>query len=206
MHQFNDDQNKQKLYRSDLEFKRFHKFLRLGTSSIKYTKDTNSDVISLHVYNNSPHKITLHLGTLGYGETIATLHPTEERSFRVNKSLKLLDICQSSFLNQKLTNSIFRIDSKENTDYFTKTLNSKPTYGISKYTQEQQKLLTMFNFQQSQFNQQEFDQLADLLLKYPMVYATRNFDVAKIHSSLHFTLKPDTVFEKQRASKVPIHL
>ena len=37
----------------------------------------------------------------------------------------------------------------------------------------------MFNFQQSHFNQQEFDQLAELLLKYTIVYATPNFDVGK---------------------------
>ena len=64
----------------------------------------------------------------------------------------------------------------------------------------------MFNFQHSQINQQEFDQLAELLLKYPMVYATSKFDVRKIHSPLHLLLKPDAVFKKQRASKVPIHL
>ena len=36
--------------------------------------------------------------------------------------------------------------------------------------------------------------------------ATSKFDVGKISSSLHLPLKPDAVFKKQRASKVPIHL
>ena len=39
-----------------------------------------------------------------------------------------------------------------------------------------------------------------------MVYATSNFDVVKIHSSLHLPFKPQAIFKKQRASKVPIHL
>ena len=64
----------------------------------------------------------------------------------------------------------------------------------------------MFNFQQSQITQHEFEKLADLLLKYPTVYATSKFDVGKINSPLYLPLKPDAVFKKQRASKVPIHL
>ena len=64
----------------------------------------------------------------------------------------------------------------------------------------------MFNFQHSQINQHEFDQLAELLLKYPMAFATSKFDVGKKHSPFHLSLKPDEVFKKQQANKVPIHL
>ena len=64
----------------------------------------------------------------------------------------------------------------------------------------------MFNFQHSQLTQNEFEKLADSLLKYPKVYATSKFDVGKINSPLHLPLKPDAVFKKQRASKEPIHL
>ena len=35
----------------------------------------------------------------------------------------------------------------------------------------------MFNFQHSQITQKDFEQLADLLLKYPKTYATSKFDV-----------------------------
>ena len=64
----------------------------------------------------------------------------------------------------------------------------------------------MFNFQHSQITQKEFEQLADLLLKHPKVYARSKFDVGKINSPLYLPLKPDAVFKKPRASKVPIHL
>ena len=64
----------------------------------------------------------------------------------------------------------------------------------------------MFNFQHSQITQKEFEQLADLLLKHPKVYATSKFDVGKVNSPLNLPLKLDAVFKKQRASKVPIHL
>ena len=64
----------------------------------------------------------------------------------------------------------------------------------------------MFNFHYSQITQNEFDKLAKQLIKCSTVYATSKFDVGKISSSLHLLLKPDAVFKKQRASKVPIHL
>ena len=83
---------------------------------------------------------------------------------------------------------------------------SNLTFNISNYTETQQKFLIMFNFQHSQITQDEFDKLAKQLIKYSSVYATSKFDVGKISSSLHLPLKPDAVFKKQRASKVPIHL
>ena len=95
---------------------------------------------------------------------------------------------------------------EKNTNYFTKTTNFKPTFDITNYTEHQQKFLTMFKFQHSQIIQNEFDKLAKQLLKYSSVYATSKFDVGKVNSSLHLPLKPDAVFKKQRASKVPIHL
>ena len=64
----------------------------------------------------------------------------------------------------------------------------------------------MLYFQHSQITQNEFEKLADLLLRYPTVYAKSKLDVGKINSPLHLPLKPDAVFKKQRASKVPIHL
>ena len=97
-------------------------------------------------------------------------------------------------------------NEKRNTDNFTKTPYFKPTFKISHYTEEQQKFLTKFNFEHSQLTQKEFDKLAKLLLKFPTVYAATKFDVGKIISPLHLLLKPDAVFKKHRASKVPIHL
>ena len=191
---------------SDFEFKPIHEFFKITISSIKYSKNTNSDIISLHVYNNTPYKVTLPLGLLGYCETNATISPINEVANRVNNILQLLDICQSTILDEKL--SINNIISNENrsTDYFTKTPYFKPTFNITNYTKEQQKFLTMFNFEHSQITQIEFDKLAKQLLKYSTVYATSKFDVAKISSPLNLPLKPDAVFKKQRAIKVPIHL
>ena len=97
-------------------------------------------------------------------------------------------------------------NEKRNTDYFTKTPYFKPTFQNITLYRRTTKFLTMFNFHHSQITQNEFEKVADLLLKYPTVYATSNFDVGKVNSPLHLPLKPDAVFKKQRASEVPIHL
>ena len=169
-------------------------------------KHSNSKIISLHVCSNSPYQITLPLGLLGYCETNATTLPTNEVAYRVNNILQLLDLCQPTILDEELSINNIISNKKRNTDYFTKTPYFKPTIKISHYTEEQQKFLTMFNFQHSQITQNESDKFAELLLKYPTVYATSKFDVGKISSPLYLPLKPDAVFRKQRASKVPIHL
>ena len=206
VHQYDKSQNKQQLFMSDFEFKPIHKLLKITISSIKYSKNTNSDIISLHVYKNTPYQITLPLKMLGYCETNAIISPINEVAYRVNNILQLLDTCQSTILDEELCINNIKSNEKRNTDCFTKTPYFKPTFNITNYTKEQQNFLTIFNFEHSQITQTEFDKLAKQLLKYLTVYATSKLDVGKSISSLHLPLKPDAVFKKQRASKVPIHL
>ena len=103
IHQDDKSQNKQQLFMSDFEFKPIHKFFKITISSIKYSKNTNSDIISLHVYNNTPYQVTLLLGLLGYCETNATISPIIEVAYRVINILQLLDICQSTILDEELS-------------------------------------------------------------------------------------------------------
>ena len=121
VHQYTKNQNKQLFFMSDLEFKPMHTFFRITISSIKNMKHLNSDIISLHVYNNSPYQITLSLGLLGYCETNATTSSTNEVAFRVKNILQLLDICQSTILDEELSINNITRNEKRNTDYFTKT-------------------------------------------------------------------------------------
>ena len=134
------------------------------------------------MYNITPYQITLPLGLLGCCETNATISPINEVVYRVNNMLQLLDICQSTILDEELSINNVISNEKRNTDYFTKTAYFEPTFNITNYTKEQQKTLTMFNFQHSQITQDEFDKLAKQLLKYSTVYATSKFDVGKISS------------------------
>ena len=105
---------------SALEFRPIHKFFRVTTSSIKYIEDSTSDMTSLYIYNNSPYKLTLPLGLLGYCEINATFSPTKEIAYRLNKILQLLDIFQSTILDEKLSINNILSNEKRNTDYFTK--------------------------------------------------------------------------------------
>ena len=184
---------------SDFEFKPVHKIFKITISSIKYLKNTNSDIISLHVYNNTPYQVILRLGLKGYCETNATISPINEVAYRVNNILQLLDICQSTILDEELSINNIISNEKRNTNYFTKTPCFKPTFNITNCTIKQQKFLTMFNFEHSQITKTEFDKLAKQLLKYSTVYATSKFDIGKISSSLHLPLKPDAVFKETKS-------
>ena len=149
IHQYDKKQNKKHLFVSDLEIRPIHKFFRVSISSIEYMKDSSSDMISLHMYNNSPYKIILPLGLLGYFQTNATVSPTKKIAYRINNILQLLGICQSTIFDEELSINNILSNEKRNTDYFTKTPYFKPTLQFSKYTKEQHKFLTMFNFQHS---------------------------------------------------------
>ena len=107
-----------------------------------------------------------------------------------------MDICQSTVLNEELSINNNLSNQKRNKDYFTKTPYFEPTFQISKYMEEKQKFLTIFNFQHSQITQKELEQLADLLLKYSKVYTASKFDVGKVNSPLILSLKSDAVFKK----------
>ena len=48
--------------------------------------------------------------------------------------------------------------------------------------------------------------LIDMLVDARFVYSQRNFDVGKTRQSFHVTLKPNVEMERQRPSKVPLHL
>ena len=113
---------------SDLDFRPFRNFFELTISSIKYEKQSNNDIISLHVFNNSPYQITLSLALLGNCETNATTALTKKVAYRVNNILQLLDICQSTILDEELSINILISNEKKNTDYFTKTPYFKPTF------------------------------------------------------------------------------
>ena len=123
-------------------------------------KHSNSDIISLHLYNNSPYQITLPLGLLGYCEKEVTTLPTNEVAYRVNNLLHLLDICQSTVLDEELSiNNI--ISNEKKTQIISQKhhiLNQRLKYHIIQ--QKNKKFLTMFNFQHSQITQNEFDKLA----------------------------------------------
>ena len=69
-------------------------------------KNSNSDINSLHVYNNSPYKKNLPQGLLGYCETNATTSPTKEVAYRV---IKILELSIKIIISHE----------KRNTDYFT---------------------------------------------------------------------------------------
>ena len=119
-------------------------------------KNSDSDIISLDVYKNSTNKIAQPLEPLGFFEINATTSPTKEVAYRKNNIIQLLDKCQSLIIDEEVPINFIISNENRNTDYSTKTPYFKPLFKISHYTEEQQKFLTMFNFQHSQTTQNFF--------------------------------------------------
>ena len=126
VHQYKTDQNEQKLYMSDLEFKPIHKIFRVTISSNKNPINTDTDVISLQVYNNSPYNFTLYKIVLGFCEKNATFCPLQKKAFRINNILKLLELCQSTNLNSEPSNH--NINIKVMTRKRTQIISQKPSF------------------------------------------------------------------------------
>ena len=61
-----------------------------------------------------------------------TFHLTQKRAFKVNNFLKLIEKCQSTIPNEKLSINNDTNYSKRNTNCFTKTSVCKPTFQILK--------------------------------------------------------------------------
>ena len=69
------------------------------------------------------------------------------------------------------------------------------------------KIIQFFiNFEDTKLTQIQFEQLAQLLLRYKHCYATSKFDVGKIKVELNLPLRATAVFKKQRATRVPLQL
>ena len=146
-------ENKKRLYMSNLKFKRTHKFFRVTISSIKYTKNTNSDKISLHVYNNSLYKIILLLGLLGYCETNATISAKIEIACRFKNILRLLKLCQSIIFNEELSINIITSNKNKTQTISQKHLILNQHFRYQNTPLNNKKTLTMFNFQHTQITQ-----------------------------------------------------
>ena len=113
--------NKQTMYCTILNSSQFISFYIVMISSIKHAKDISKDVKALKVYNKSPYKITHSLEFLWYRETDASFLPTHEIAFKANKVLKLLDICQSTILNDEISKNNITTNQNE-----TRSISQKP--------------------------------------------------------------------------------
>ena len=64
----------------------------------------------------------------------------------------------------------------------------------------------MFNSEHTKMIQEQFEQLAQLVVPYKICEATSKFDVGKIKYKLNLPLKATAVFRKQRATRIPLEL
>ena len=73
----------------------------------------------------------------------------KKKHIAVNNVLNFLNNCQFTPLKEEISINNNTNESKRNSIFLTRPPHFQPTFEISKYTKEQQKFLTMFNFQPS---------------------------------------------------------
>ena len=114
-----------------------------------------------------------------------------------------------TYENEKDIDEILQIRKNETINQvatFERKPNFKCKFNITKHIDNDQEFIQMFDFLHSHLTQKQFDKVVEIILKHRNVYATTKFDFGKTKVKLNLPVKKDTIFKKQRVSKVPIHL
>ena len=74
----------------------------------------------------------------------------------------------SKSINDETINHVAKFERKPNFKY---------KFNITKYSDKDKEYIQMFDFQHSHLTQEQFDKVAEIILKYRNVYATTKFDV-----------------------------
>ena len=72
-------------------------------------------------------------------------------------------------------------------------------FDVSKFTKTGKAFLTMFNFEQTQLTQTQFEKLAPFLKQFQKCYATSKFDIGKTKIELNLLLKATAIFKKTKS-------
>ena len=79
-------------------------------------------------------------------------------------------------------------------------------YYLQYQREEIKEYVKKFDFRYTDLQDEELVVLIDMLIDAADVYSQHKFDVGKVRQKFHVTLKANSELEKQRPSKVPLHL
>ena len=123
------------------------------------------------------------------------------------KSLDLFSaFYQLTYGNDNDIDKILQIQNNETIHQvaiFERKPNFKCKFNITKYNDNDQEFIQMFDFQQSHLTKEQFDKVVEIILKYRNVYATTKFDVGKTKVKFNVPKKNDAIFKKQRVTHSP---
>ena len=159
--------------------------------------------------NGNKHKITINRLNWDHVPKYIIKKKQEEEIYQTNSIDLFTVLYHLTYENENEINEILNIQENETIEQvatFERKPNFKCKFNINKYTESEKEFIQMFDSQHSHLTQEEFEKVLPIKLKYKQVYATTKFDVGKTKVKLNLPMKKDTIFKKQRVSKIPIHL
>ena len=186
-----------------------HKCTNLSVTDIKDLSLEKEHFINIFLINKSQHKITINTGLLGFIYQNIIFRKHNEEMYQTNSIDLFAALFHLKYENENDIKEILIIQDNETIEQvatFERKPNFKCKFNINKYTESEKEFNQMFDFQHSYLTQAEFEKVVSIILEYKQVYATTKFDVGKTKVKLNLPMKKDTIFKKQRISKVPIHL
>ena len=153
--------------------------------------------------------MAINVGLIGFMYKNITFKQNREEMFQTNSIDLFSALYHLTYEYENDINEILNIQGNETFEQlatFQRKPNFKCKFNINKYTETEKEFIQMFDFQHSHLTQEEFEKIVTIILEYKQVYATTKFDVGKTKEKLNLPMKKDAIFEKQRISKVPIHL
>ena len=165
--------------------------------------------IDIFLINKNQHKITINVGLIDFMYQNIKFKQHKEEMYQTISIDLFSALYHLTNENENNINEILNIQENETIEQvatFERKPNLKCKFDINKYTASEKEFIQMFDLQHSHLTQEEFEKIVTIILEYKQVYATIKFDVGKTKVKLNLPMKKDTIFEKQRISKVPIHL
>ena len=122
-----------------------------------------------------------------------------------------MDAYTSNYLTQGTSETLkklycLNITKKQEHEYRAQQKKIVIPFAATKFTEIDSEFLTMFNFEHTKLTQTQFEELAQLLIKFKKCYATSKFDVGKVKVELNLPSKATAIFMKQRATRIPQQL
>ena len=197
------------IYKSMYYFEPRNKCQNLSFTDIKDLLIERERFIDVFLINKNQHNMTINIGLIDFMYQNITFTYHKKEMYQTNSIDLFSALYHLTYENENDINGILNIPENETIEQvatFERKPNFKCKFNMNKYTESEKEFIQMFDFQHSHLTQEEFEKVVTIILEYKQVYATTKFDVGKTKVKLNLTMKKDAIFQKQRISKVPIHL
>ena len=199
------------LYASDFYFIPLRKNLFFSIMDISNLEYPYQSFIQILIKNLLSHPLTLTKGTIRYAQQNVSINDYKTTKNRVNELTEFMEAYNSNYLTQGTSKTLkklycLNLTKQQEQEFKNQQKKFQIPFDVSKFTQSNKELLTMFNFEHTKLTQVQFENLAELLIQFKQSHATSKFDVGKVKVDFNLPLKATAVFKKQRATRIPPQL